>query len=69
VPRRWVVNASPLIILGKIGQLSLLPQLAEALVIPTAVASEVEAGRADDPAQQWLKVQASRMSNLVLLRR
>lgn len=54
VPRRWVVNASPLIILGKIGQLALLPQMAESLVVPTRVADEVIAGPETDPARQWI---------------
>ncbi|MGR8933518.1 MAG: hypothetical protein ACU837_03920 [Gammaproteobacteria bacterium] len=36
----WVVNASPLIVLGKAGQLELLVQLAETLVVPMAVYRE-----------------------------
>lgn len=42
--RRWVVNASPLILLGKVGQVTLLNELSEELVVPEAVAREV-AGR------------------------
>lgn len=42
--RRWVVNASPLILLGKVGQVTLLDELSEELVVPEAVAREV-AGR------------------------
>ena len=34
--RRWAVNASPLIILGKLSQLRCLPELAEDLVVPAA---------------------------------
>jgi len=41
--RRWVANASPLILLGKIGQLALLTQLADELVIPEVVLREVSA--------------------------
>lgn len=52
--RRWVANASPLILLGKIAQIHLLPNLAQALVIPAGVASEVDAGPDTDPARQWL---------------
>ena len=39
--RRWVVDASPLILLGKIGQVGLLHELADELVVPQAVALEV----------------------------
>ena len=40
--RRWVVNASPLILLGKIDQLSLLEDLTDELIIPKGVAQEVQ---------------------------
>ena len=39
--RRWVVNASPLILLGKVGQLELLMDLSDELIIPRAVVQEV----------------------------
>ena len=52
--RTWVVNASPLILLGKIGQLSLLPALAERVMVPRAVADEIAAGPPDDAALLWL---------------
>lgn len=55
---RWVVNASPLILLGKIGHLTLLPKLCAELVIPTGVAAEVRKGGADDVASLWLDVSA-----------
>jgi predicted nucleic acid-binding protein len=42
-PRRWVVNASPLILLGKTQHLDLLAALAGVVVVPQAVASEVGA--------------------------
>ncbi len=54
MPRQWVVNASPLIILGKIDLLHVLEGLAETLVVPTAVAQEIAAGPESDPARQWL---------------
>ena len=41
--RRWVVNASPLILLGKIEQLQLLGALAEQIAVPRAVIREVNA--------------------------
>lgn len=54
MPRQWVVNASPLIILGKIGRLSFLTRLAESLVVPAGVAYELAAGPENDPARQWI---------------
>ncbi len=51
----WVVNASPLILLAKVGRLDLLSDLTEKLVIPAAVAAEIQAGLVADPAGQWLR--------------
>lgn len=45
----WVVNASPLILLGKVGRLDLLVQLADRILVPAAVAAEVSA-KADGAA-------------------
>jgi predicted nucleic acid-binding protein len=39
----WVVNASPLILLGKTGHLDLLAALTDTIVVPQAVAKEVSA--------------------------
>ena len=41
VSRRWVVNASPLILLGKTDNLHLLAGLADVVAVPRAVAKEV----------------------------
>ncbi len=49
---RWVLNASPIIVLARIGQEHLLHTLADEVVVPRAVAVEIEAGPADDPARQ-----------------
>ncbi len=38
--RSWAVNSSPLIVLGKIGLLSILPRLSSTLIIPSQVAAE-----------------------------
>jgi predicted nucleic acid-binding protein len=55
----WVVNASPLIILSRIGRLDFLEHLAPALTIPDAVILEVGAGLNHDPSAtttlQWAK--------------
>jgi len=42
-PERWVVNASPLILLGKVEQIPLLGALAGELAVPRAVIREVSA--------------------------
>ena len=42
--RQWVLNASPLILLGKAGHIGLLEALCSEMVIPAAVAAEVRAG-------------------------
>ncbi len=54
MPERWVVNASPLIVLAKIDSLNLFTQLAEELVVPTAVVAEIVAGPKQDPARRFL---------------
>ena len=41
---RWVLNASPLIVFGKIGRLELFSQLAAEIVVPRGVAQEILAG-------------------------
>lgn len=47
----WVVNASPLIVFGKIGQLDLLTRLAREVVVPQVVATEIIAGPENDVAR------------------
>lgn len=51
---RWVWNTSPLIVLTRIGQEHLFDALADELVIPRAVATEIESDPADDPARQMI---------------
>lgn len=50
---RWVINASPLILLGKAGQLDWVARLGE-VVIPKAVADEIAAGGETDPSRVWI---------------
>jgi hypothetical protein len=50
----WVVNASPLIALAKIGQLELLLAPSRTLLIPEAVAEEIRIGPPQDPARAAL---------------
>lgn len=50
----WVVNASPLILLGKIDRLSLLTELSDQFLIPDSVSEEILAGPECDPARKWI---------------
>jgi predicted nucleic acid-binding protein len=54
VAERWVVNASPLILLGKAEVISLLPSLCDELVVPAGVVAEVQRGRIADAGRRWL---------------
>ena len=54
MPEVWISNASPLILLAQAGALSVLERLPGRVVIPEAVAAEVLAGPADDPARRQL---------------
>lgn len=71
--RQWVVNASPLIVLAKAGQTSLLLRLSDILIVPHEVAEEIRAGADDDPARGWLErkgaacIQAPRPFNPTVL--
>lgn len=51
---RWVLNASPLIVLCRVGQEELLFELADELALPRTVATEIEAGPPDDAARHFL---------------
>ena len=48
----WVINASPLILLGKLGRTDLLEKLARQVIVPQAVFREVVAGATSDAAIQ-----------------
>lgn len=51
----WVVNASPIIALAKVGQLDLLRDLSKELLIPEAVVAEILAGPPSDLARLALE--------------
>ncbi len=57
--RRWVVNASPLILLTKISHIFLLHELCSELVIPRGVAKEILNGPANDLTRIWLNEKGS----------
>jgi predicted nucleic acid-binding protein len=59
VAERWVINASPLILLAKAELVHLLPSLCEELVIPNGVAVEIQAGRSADAACAWLETKGA----------
>ena len=57
----WVVNASPLILLGKIGRIDLLLGLCPQVVVPEGVAAEIRFGPVADPARVWIEGPGARM--------
>lgn len=52
--RKWVLDASPLITLGKVSQIALIRRMTSDLVIPEGVVGEVDQGPADDQAKKWI---------------
>lgn len=48
----WIINASPLILLGKLGRIDLLESLAQQVIVPHAVFREVAAGATGDTAME-----------------
>ncbi len=52
--RKWVLNASPLIILGKVSGITLLEKMCLDLIIPEGVVRELDQGSSDDPARAWI---------------
>lgn len=52
--RPAVLDASPVIILARAGFLEILPRLLSPVVLPRAVAGEIQAGTANDPARRFL---------------
>ena len=63
----WVINASPLILLGKLGRTDLLEGLAQRILVPDAVFREVDAGVDDAGAQASLVWAQSRRVSDVLV--
>jgi predicted nucleic acid-binding protein len=55
---RWILNASPTIIMAKIGKLDLLTSVPDEVVLPEAVAKEILAGPEGDAAR--LAVEANK---------
>ena len=55
MPERYIVNASPLIVLAKAESLDLLRVPGAEVLVPQAVADEVMRGPATDPARRALQ--------------
>ncbi|MFM2082146.1 MAG: hypothetical protein RL380_837 [Verrucomicrobiota bacterium] len=51
---RWVINASPVILLAKAEVIQFVPLLCDELVIPAGVVAEVQSGRVADAGKIWL---------------
>jgi predicted nucleic acid-binding protein len=60
VAERWVINASPVILLAKAGVIDLLPKACDELVIPFSVVREVSTGKSSDAGRAWLGGNGSR---------
>ena len=52
--RKWVLDASPTILLAKISLISLVAELCSEAIIPSGVVQEIQAGPDEDPAKKWL---------------
>jgi predicted nucleic acid-binding protein len=55
VDRRWVLNSSPIIVLSKTSLIRIERALSAEIVVPEAVAYEINEGAASDPAKKWLE--------------
>ena len=52
---RWITDASPLIVLAKVGRADLLFEIPGKLLIPNAVAEEILGGGPEDPARRLIE--------------
>jgi len=52
MPERWVANASPLIVMAKVGLEGWFLAVPDEVVVPRAVAGDILAGPPDDPARR-----------------
>jgi len=55
VADRWVINASPVILLAKAEVIRFLPQLCEELVVPAGVVTEIHNVHITDAGKIWLE--------------
>lgn len=52
---RWVINASPIILLAKAEVIQFLPQVCDPLIIPAGTVAEVYRGEMGDAGRVWLE--------------
>lgn len=64
---KWVVDASSLIVLGKLSLLHLLTHLSDELIIPNGVAREVLRGPRNDRAKIWMKKKRNQVPGTLFL--
>lgn len=57
---RWVVNASPIILLARAGVIGFLPRLCDELVVPAGVVGEVQDGSTSGCGRAWLQGEGGR---------
>lgn len=57
---RWVINASPVILLAKAEIIRFLPSLCDELVIPAGVVDEVQNVHITDLGRKWLETEGKR---------
>jgi predicted nucleic acid-binding protein len=57
---RWVINASPVILLAKAEVIQFLPALCDELVVPFGVVDEVQNSMASDAGNRWLRNEGSK---------
>jgi predicted nucleic acid-binding protein len=55
VAEKWIINASPIIALARVGQVDLLARLPQQAALPQAVAEEISVAPEDDPTRQALE--------------
>jgi predicted nucleic acid-binding protein len=60
VPERWVINASPIILLAKAEIIEFLPDLCDELVIPAGVVDEVQNVHITDAGKKWLETKGKK---------
>ncbi len=55
MPEKWVINASPVILLAKAEVIHFLPRLCDELVIPAGVVGEIHNVHISDAGKTWLE--------------
>jgi len=60
VAERWVINASPIILLAKAEIIGFLPDLCDELIIPVGVIGEVQNIHVPDAGKKWLETEGKK---------